>query len=143
MLFVHTSKPSETVFNFTKVEYEVDLKKSVYKANLKCTIKITSKSIKNRQRNVIWFNTPTPPPTPPSNNSLKTYVGNIFFRLLDKHFPRANKLYKIFNCDTVKVIYSCMKNIRQIIQKSINDVKKPQIETMKQLQKGTRLLNRC
>lgn len=34
-----------------------------------------------------------------------------------------------------------MKNIRQIIQKSISDVKKPQVETMKQLQKGTRLLN--
>ena len=44
MLFVHTSERSETVFNFTKVEYEVDLKKSIYKANLKCTIKITSKS---------------------------------------------------------------------------------------------------
>ena len=33
------------------------------------------------------------------------------------HFPSTNPLSKIFNCNSVKVSYSCMQNMRSIINK--------------------------
>ena len=97
-------------------------KKSCYKVNLKYTAKTTAKSKNNRQRNIIWFNLAF-------NKSVKTYVAKIFFHLLDKHFLRTNRLYKIFNRNTVKVSYNCMKNVRQIIKIHNNYVsrKKPKL----------------
>ena len=93
----------EAVFNPRKVEYENALKKSSYKVNLKFTTKATATQKKIRQRNIIWL-------YPPFSRSFKANVENIFFRLLDKHFLRTNRLYKIFNHNTVNVSYSCMKN---------------------------------
>ena len=63
---------------------------------------------KNRKRNIIWFN-------PPYSKNVVTKVGHYFLKLLDKHFPRHHKLHKIFNRNTVKVSYSCTKNIKSII----------------------------
>ena len=99
----------EAAFNSTKVEYEDALKKSDYKVNLKYTDKTTAKPKRNRQKNTKWFN-------PLFNKSVKTNVAKIFFRLLDKHFSRTNRLYKIFNHNTVKVSYSFKENVRQIIK---------------------------
>ena len=93
----------EAVFNPRKAEYEDALKKSSYKVNLKFTTKATATQKKIRQRNIIWL-------YPPFSRSFKANVENIFFRLLDKHFLRTNRLYKIFNHNTVNVSYSCMKN---------------------------------
>ena len=31
--------------------------------------------------------------------------------MVTKHFPRSQKRHKIFNCNTVKVSYSCMNKI--------------------------------
>ena len=64
----------------------------------------------NRCRNIIWLN-------PPFSKNVTTNVAKIFFRLLDKHFPKSSRLHKIFNRNTVKVSYSCMKNVIQIIKK--------------------------
>ena len=85
---------NEAVFNSIKVEYEDALKKSCYKVNQKYTAKTTTKPKKIRQRNIIWSNLPF-------RKSVKTNVAKIFFRSLDKHFPRKNRLYKIFNCNTL------------------------------------------
>ena len=93
----------EAVFNPRKVEYENALKKSSYKVNLKFTTKATATQKKIRQRNIIWL-------YPPFSRSVKANVENIFFRLLDKHFLRTNRLWKIFNHNTVNVSYRCMKN---------------------------------
>ena len=60
---------------------------------------------KNRKRNIIWFN-------PPYSKSLKTNIGKYFFRLLNKHFPRGHKHYKMFNRNTLKLSYSCMPNLK-------------------------------
>ena len=65
---------------------------------------------KNRKRNIIWFN-------PPYNKNVKTNIGKIFLKLVDKHFPKSNKLHKIFNRNTLKVSYSCTENMAQIIKK--------------------------
>ena len=39
----------------------------------------------------------------------------IFLHLLDKHFGRNYKYYKIFNRNNVKTSYSCVDNIKNII----------------------------
>ena len=92
-----------------KVEYKDALKKSGYKVNMKYTDKTTAKPKRNRQKNTIWFN-------PLFNKCVRTNVAKIFFRLLDKHFSLTNRLYKIFNHNTVKVSYSFMENVRPIIK---------------------------
>ncbi|GFR91151.1 hypothetical protein ElyMa_004321200 [Elysia marginata] len=36
--------------------------------------------------------------------------------MIDQHFPKTNKLHKIFNRNTVKVSYSCTHNVNQTIR---------------------------
>ena len=52
-----------------------------------------------------------------TTNKVKTNIGKIFLKLVDKHFPKSNKLHKIFNRNTLKVSYSCTENMAQIIKK--------------------------
>ena len=61
-----------------------------------------------RKRNIIWFN-------PPYDLSVKTNIGKEFLRIITKCFPPSNKLYKIFNRSTVKLSYSCMPNMKAMI----------------------------
>ena len=42
-------------------------------------------------------------------------IWRIFLHLLDKNFGRNFKYHKIFNRNNVKISYSCMDNIRNII----------------------------
>ena len=44
-----------------------------------------------------------------------TKLGHYFLKLLDKHFSRQHKLHKTFDKNTVKVSYSCTKNIKSIV----------------------------
>ena len=50
------------------------------------------------------------------SKSISTNVAKTFLQLLTKHFRRSHKLHKIFNRATVKVSYSCMKNMSKIIK---------------------------
>ncbi|MCG8430904.1 MAG: hypothetical protein MJA29_07015, partial [Candidatus Omnitrophica bacterium] len=68
-----------------------------------------TKKKKNRKRQIIWYN-------PPFNSAVTTNIGRRFLSLIDKHFPKENKLHKIINRNTVKISYSCTKNIKSIIQ---------------------------
>ena len=63
---------------------------------------------KNRKRKIIWFN-------PTFCKLASINVGKYFFKLIDKHFKHDNILHKIFNRKMLKINYSCMKNISQII----------------------------
>ena len=54
---------------------------------------------KKRKRKIIWYN-------PPYSLNVKTNIGKIFFKLLNKHFLVNNSLHKIFNRNTVKLSYS-------------------------------------
>ena len=38
-------------------------------------------------------------------------------RLIDKHFPRHHKFHKLFNFNNVKLSYSCIPNMKSVIQK--------------------------
>ena len=98
---------NETIFNEATPLYEKALSEAGYNVKLKYNPNKKTKQ-KNRKRNIIWFN-------PPYSKNVVTKVGNYFLKLLDKHFPRQQKLHKIFNKNTVKVSYSCTKNIKSII----------------------------
>ena len=63
---------------------------------------------KKRKRKLIWFKLLF------STND-KTNIRKIFFKLLRKQFPKTNKLYKIFNRNTVKISCSCVRYIDSII----------------------------
>ena len=42
-------------------------------------------------------------------------LENKFFHLLDRCFPPGHQLHKLLNRNTVKLSYSCMPNVKQII----------------------------
>jgi len=42
-------------------------------------------------------------------------VGKTFLQLIDSEFSSKHELHKIFNRNTVKVSYSCCRNIKQIV----------------------------
>ena len=44
-----------------------------------------------------------------------TVLLQIFLYLLDKHFGRSHKCHKIFNGNNVKISYSCIDNLKNII----------------------------
>ena len=62
---------------------------------------------KRKSRHVIWFN-------PPFSESVKTNVGVKFLALVEKHFKNTD-LNKYFNRSTIKISYSCLPNILEII----------------------------
>ena len=76
---------------------------------------------RSRKRKIIWYN-------PPFNASLSTNLGQKFLELIDKHFTRKNPLSKIFNRNTLKIGYSCTKNMRAIIQSHNNKVLNSDVE---------------
>ena len=62
---------------------------------------------KKRRRKIIWFN-------PPFSVGMKTNIGELFFKMLKKHFPKSNPLAKVFNKNTIKISYSCTRNMKSI-----------------------------
>ena len=63
----------------------------------------------SRNRKFIWFN-------PPYSINVKTNIDEVFLKLVRKHFPRSHKLSKIFNLDTIKISYSSMSNVKNLIK---------------------------
>ena len=98
---------NEDEFKKAKPLYENALKESGYKAEMKYE---TSGNInnRNRRRKIILFN-------PPFSQSMMTNIGKIFLKLIRKHFPKHHELHKIFNSNTLKLSFSGMKNISNII----------------------------
>ena len=68
---------------------------------------------------------------PRFNRNVSTKIGKYFLNLLDNHFPRNHHLQKIFNRNSVKVSYSCTKNMKTIINNHNKNIlgKKPSIDT--------------
>ena len=113
---------SKHVFDEAKPEYEKALQKSGYNAKLSYTPdgSINETKTRKRRRCITWYN-------PPYSANVKTDIGRKFFALLDKHFPASHRLSKIINRNTIKLSYSSMPNIAQIIQshnKTVLDSKK-------------------
>ena len=105
-----SSLPSlEEIFNNSVTPYQEALDKSGYKHKLKYQANIdTANNKKQRKRNIIWFK-------PAYSKKVKTNIGKIFLNLIKKHFPPHHKFHKLFNKNTVKISYSCTRNIKSII----------------------------
>ena len=100
---------SKEIFNDSVIPYQYVLGKSGYKHKLKYKANTdTASNKKQRKRNIIWFN-------PPYSKNVKTNIGKIFLNLIKKHFPPHHKFHKLLNKNTVKISYSCTRNIKSII----------------------------
>ena len=103
----------QKAYDQSKPFYEEALKQSNFKETLHYNppdLNASATPKRKRHRNVIWFN-------PPYSKSVKTNVGGRFLQLNDKHFPPINPLHKIFNRNTMKIRYSCMPNVKNVISR--------------------------
>ena len=107
---------TEIIFKESTTHYENNLRQSGY--NKKLTYKPTDTNHQKHskhKRKIIWFN-------PPFSKSVSTKVGKSFLSLLDLHFPRNHIYSSIFNRNKIKVSYSCMQNIKSVINNHIMKV---------------------
>ena len=79
-----------------------------YRPQLPSTSQHTKTQKRRRTRNITWFN-------PPFSDNVTTNIGKKFFNLLNNCFPPEHKLHPLLNKNTVKLSYSCMANMDQII----------------------------
>ena len=109
---------NERTFNMIKPEYNEALAKSGFKYKLNFhnpnQINMSAPTINNnkkrkRTRKILFFN-------PPFCESVKTNIGREFLSLVDRHFPLSHRYHNLFNRKTLKISYSCMYNIKSIIQ---------------------------
>ena len=100
----------QEVFDEAAAPYQEALRKSGYtfKLEFKPPPQETPSQKRKRRRNVIWFN-------PPYNKNIKNNIGREFISLIERSFPSGHKLRKIFNRNTLKLSYSCMPSVKQII----------------------------
>ena len=101
----------DTKFNKTVKTYQDALHSSGYKQKLeflKETPLANPKKKRQRRQKVIWF-------TPPFSNQVRGNIGRKFLQLLDSHFYPGHPLSKLFNRKTIKISYSTLPNIGQII----------------------------
>ena len=119
---ISTNSATEEIFNEAAPQYNNILERCGYTENLKYEKSNPHTQRKrNRTRDIIWFN-------PPFSKNVKTKVAEHFLKLLDKHFGKNSKLNKIFNRNKVKVSYSCMSNMAQIIKSHNTNVGSPPVE---------------
>ena len=100
---ISVTSSNKDIFDKSIMPYKDALKESGFSEALNYIGPITSKKQKNRKRKIIWFN-------PPFSRSVKSNISRIFLHLLSKHLPRNHTMHKIFNRNTVKISYSCLKN---------------------------------
>ena len=101
----------EKIFNEVKIPFEYELKNRGFQCNLKYQHPNNNNSKRNKSRNgrVIWYN-------PPYCSLTDINLGKEFLKLVDKHFPINHFYRKIFSRKTLKISYSCMSNVKSLIQ---------------------------
>ena len=57
--------------------------------------------------------------------SVDTNIGKFFLNLVKKHFPRGHKFLKIFNKNNLTMSYSCMSNVKSLINAHNKKVNRP------------------
>ena len=105
---ISSNSCNERVFSAAALFYNDILDKCGYSENLTFQKKQYTHERRNRRRNIIWYN-------PSFSKNVKTNIEKQFLHLLDKHFGRNHKYHKIFNRKNVKISYSCMDNVTNII----------------------------
>ena len=99
---------NEDEFNKAKGLYESALKNAGHKHSLQY---VRQARRRPRNRKLLWFN-------PPFSKSVKTDIGKMFLKMVRKHFTPQHPLYRVINIHTVKLSYSCMPNMENIIKQS-------------------------
>lgn len=98
---------NEDEFYKAKHTYQSALENSDFSYNME--YKSYQPSSRKRKRNITYFN-------PPFSSNVKTNVGKEFLKLVRKHFTPEHKLHSLFNRMNLKLSYSCMPNIGNIIK---------------------------
>ena len=99
---------SEEIFRKAAPEYQEALRKSGYTDELRYE-KSSGNSKRQRRRKILWYN-------PPFSANVKTNVGRLFLKLVRTHFHKNHRYHKIFNMNTIKVSYSCTRNVGSVIK---------------------------
>jgi hypothetical protein len=105
---------NETIFNQASEEYQKALNKSGHNFKLKYDPPQNQQekpNKTNRKRNITWYN-------PPYSKNIATNIGKTFIKIVDESFPPESQLHKIINRNTVKISYSCMRNMKRTIAAS-------------------------
>ena len=134
---------TEIIFKESTTHYKNNLLQSGY--NKKLTYKptdTTHQKHSKHKRKIIWFN-------PPFSKNVSIKIGKSFLSLLDRHFPRNHIYSSIFNRNKIKVSYSCMQNIKCVINngnmKVLNNTaemrKGAQLQKQEQLPSRWKMLN--
>ena len=102
----------EESFRLASQTYQTALDKSGYNHQLKfkhpLNTTATNTNKLNRSRNIIWYN-------PPYSRNVATNIGKTFLEIIDKELSLGHSLHKIFNPNAIKISYSCITNVKQII----------------------------
>ena len=126
----------ENVFNEAAPPYQEALRKSgyTYRLEFKPPPQGPPTQQRKRRRNVIWFN-------PPYNKNVQTNIGREFISLINRSFPTGHKLRKIFNRNTLKLSYSCMPNVKQLIDGHNKAILQSAETSQPQQDEGTKTCN--
>ena len=102
---------------FKEVRFKIEIQTHLKLVNfLDMTFNLangTYRHYKKANESLLYINTSS---NPPFSRNVTTNVAQRFLNLLDIHFPKSNKLHKIFNRNTVKVSYCCTENLSSIIK---------------------------
>ena len=114
---------NENVFNNAKITYGKALKNSGFTEGFTCIkpdnlTNINREEKKKRKRKNLWYNAPF-------SLNVKTNVGKVFFKIFRKNFPKTNPMSKIFNKNTVKISYSCTRNVKSITSRHNKQILHP------------------
>ena len=99
---------SQSIFKETTQQYQEAIRASRYDHELAYNHKHEKGKNKKRRRNILYFNVIF-------CKSVATRVGKCFLEIVDKNFTEDHLYCKVFNQKTLKVFYSCMPNMKQLI----------------------------
>ena len=103
---VSDNSSNEKIFNKHKGYYSEALKRSGYSGKMEYIPPRAAGGKRRRKRwdRIFYFN-------PVYNMNIKTKVGQKFIDILTECFPKGHPWHKYFNRHTVKLSYSCSKNV--------------------------------
>ena len=117
---------NQYVFEQATAPYKEAIEKSGYNYELKYTNQAKQPYKRTRTRKVTWYN-------PPYDQQVKKDIGRQFMQAVEKYlsFPKESKLHNKFNKNTIKLSYSCMPNVKAMVDMNNKRVLCKRIDNMK------------
>ena len=118
------TSPSKNIFDKSLKLYQDALEDSDFSNDLHYVENKNNTNDNKRKRKwkIIWFNSSF-------FKEVKINIWKIFLQLLSKYFPKKHKMYKLFNRNTVKISYSCMKNTDSMISAHNQNILNPIVKS--------------